>query len=78
MITDKSEQLLAIGSWLLALSCRVRSYRSTHQRDWLQTWIVKDPENDLSQLNRLGVTYFHLAYFRFQLRITSAFVGAKL
>ena len=38
--------------------------------------LVKDPENDLSQLNRLGVTYFLLAYFRFQLRITSAFSSA--
>jgi hypothetical protein len=58
MITDNSKQLLAISSWLLALSCRVRSFRSTHQRDWLQTWIVKDHEHDLSQLNRLGVAYF--------------------
>ncbi|SPF43549.1 hypothetical protein SBA1_50001 [Candidatus Sulfotelmatobacter kueseliae] len=25
--------------------------------------LVKDPENDLSQLNRLGVTYFHVGLF---------------
>ena len=45
--------------------------------------LVKDLENDLSQLNRLGVAYFLLAYFRFLPRITSALlfiksVGAQL
>ena len=28
----------------------------------------KDHEDETSQLNRLGVAYFHLAYFRFQPR----------
>jgi len=41
--------------------------------------LVKDLENDLSQLNRLGVAYFHLAYFRFQPRVLHRlFVGAQL
>src|SRR5438477_9102526 len=38
MITDKSEQLLAISSWLLAWACWLRSWCSTHQHDWLQTF----------------------------------------
>jgi hypothetical protein len=66
------KQLLAISSWLLAMPCWMRSYRSTQQRDWLQTWIVKEREHDLSQLNRLGVAYFLVVYFRFLPRITLA------
>ena len=34
--------------------------------------LVKDLENDLSQLNRLGVAYFLVVYFRFLPLITSA------
>jgi hypothetical protein len=33
----------------------------------------KEREFDTSQLNRLGVAYFLLVYFRFQPQITSAF-----
>jgi hypothetical protein len=33
----------------------------------------KEREADTSQLNRLGVAYFHLVYFRFQPHLTSAF-----
>jgi len=40
--------------------------------------LVKDLENDLSQLNRLGVAYSHLVYFRFQPRVLHRlFVGAQ-
>jgi len=35
--------------------------------------ILKDREDETSQLNRLGVAYFLLVYFRFQPRVTSAF-----
>jgi hypothetical protein len=36
----------------------------------------KDREDNASQLNRLGLAYFHLAYFRFQPEIHRLFVGA--
>jgi hypothetical protein len=38
--------------------------------------LVKDLENDLSQLNRLGVAYFLLAYFRFLPRYYFGFSSA--
>ena len=40
-------------------------------RRWPKTSLqtFKDREDDASQLNRLGVAYFHLAYFRFLPRV---------
>jgi hypothetical protein len=39
--------------------------------------LVKERENDLSQLNRLGVAYFLVVYFRFLPLITSALLSFK-
>jgi len=49
--------------------------RSLVERSSLQTF--KDLENDLSQLNRLGVAYFLLAYFRFQTTYYFGFSSAQ-
>ncbi|HEX2662955.1 MAG TPA: hypothetical protein VHM93_09000, partial [Candidatus Acidoferrum sp.] len=38
---------------------------------------LKDPENDLSQLNRLGRAYFHFGLLSDFSRLYGAFVGAE-
>jgi hypothetical protein len=38
-----------------------------------QEQILKDREDETSQLNRLGVAYFLMVYFRFLPHLTSAF-----
>jgi hypothetical protein len=69
MITDKSK-LSAFSRQLSATRAGV-----TLTADGQQTF--KDREDETSQLNRLGVAYFHLVYFRFQPRITSALLSFK-
>jgi hypothetical protein len=54
-ITDKAKQLLAIGSWPLAVSCRLRSSDSTQLHNCCK--LIKDREDNASQLNRLDSKY---------------------
>jgi len=70
MITDKSK-LSAISRQLSAMIAGL-----TFRADGQQTF--KDREDETSQLNRLGVAYFHLVYFRFLPRVLlRLFVGAQ-